>query len=105
MSGRLFGRLDLIWFSLFGMVMAKIFSGGRYFHMEARVSPALPLPPFPLRYCPNCVMMLSLLHSWENMVIFLQTYLHFSRHVIKFCLLGIAYLKKVVLSTIFFKCV
>ena len=57
-SGRLFG-----WLGLFGMVMSKTFSGGRYFHVEARVSPALPLPPFPHRYCPNCVMMLSLLHS------------------------------------------
>ena len=37
--------------------------------------------------------------------VFLQTYLHFSRHVIKLWLLGVAYLKKVVPSTIFFKCV
>ena len=40
------------------------------------------------------------------MEIFLQTDLHFSRYVIKLCLLGIAYLKKkVVPSTSFFKCV
>ena len=37
---------------------------------------------------------------------FLQNYPHFSRHVIKLCLLGIAYLKKVVPSTIsLIKCV
>ena len=35
--------------------MSKILSGGRYFHMEARVSPALPSPPFPLSYSPRAL--------------------------------------------------